>query len=227
MLPSGEIVGLMALGVLIACAACLRVAVQPVRRRDGAESMVVAASPASRVQAATERDHVKPRTSLPSTVATGAGHHTTDDPPFRMQMNAHAHATEFVMWMRDMGFAGRYTAAQIVDFYSGWFVRDVRVFPIPPTKFLEALNKHPGVGKKRDRLKDEHGNVPKLPSGSPMRTMFYTIAEEPAVHVPAGVRAIASPAHDSAARSRPRAEKYLPVATGKDEIVIGHERIAA
>ena len=132
------------------------------------------------------------------------------------------------MWMRDMGFAGRYTAAQVVDFYSSWFVRDVRVFPLPPTKFLEALNKHPGVGKKRDRLKDEHGNVPKLPSGSPMRTMFYTISDEANVHVPAGVRALSSPARDSAARSRRRAENYAPVAAHvEDEIVIGHERIAA
>ena len=135
-----------------------------------------------------------------------------DEPPFRMQMNAHAHAVEFVRWMRDMGLVGRYAAAEIANYYD-WFTRDQRVFPISAMKFLEALNKHPGVGKKRDRLKDAQGRVPKLPSGSPMRTMFYTIAED-AVHAPAGVSVLDTTPRKTAARDRA-------------EIVIGRERIAA
>ena len=127
-----------------------------------------------------------------------------------MQMNAHAHAIEFVRWMRDMGLAGRYSAADVGKYYD-WFTRDQRVFPIPSVKFLEALNKHPGVGKKRDRIKDENGNVPKLASGSPMRTMFYTIADEPAAHVPAGVRALPE---------RPRKPRATPATA---DVVAGFE----
>ncbi len=208
MLDAAQIAGLIAGGLFAVCVVALRLVPRP-------ESRVVAPSPGARVQAATVADHPSPRPTIGATAAPDHGRATrpaNDDPPFRMQMNAHAHAVEFVRWMRDMGLAGRYSAADVGNYYS-WFTRDQRVFPIPTTKFLEALNKHPGVGKKRDRLKDENGNVPKLPSGSPMRTMFYTIAEE-AVHAPAGVSALAAK------------KRRVPQASDAS-IVIGHERKAA
>jgi len=204
MLSLDQVAGLTALGVF----AFVLVAMRATPR---SESRLVAASPRAQVLVATGRDRPSPRPG--DAAATVAEHgHANDDPPFRMQMNAHSHAVEFVRWMRDMGLSGRYPAAAITGYYD-WFTHEERVFPIPAAKFLEALNKHPGVGKKRDRLKDAQGRVPKLPSGSPMRTMFYTIADE-AVHAPAGVSVLDTTPRNTAARNRA-------------DIVIGRERIAA
>lgn len=252
MLDGAQIAGLLALGAFVFSLGAMR----SLPRR---ESSVVASSPDMRVQSATGADRPRPGAELASPMVnrlpsgepagardTGArgmarARNRDDDPPFRMQMNAHAHATEFVDWMRAMGFSGRYAAADVVDYY-GWFTRDVRVFPIPEMKFLEALNKHPGVGKKRDRLKDAQGRVPKLPSGSPMRTMFYTIVEEQAAKLPSGVRAGLPAAPDTAVPKRtahaaapraghaatPRAgQRVAAAAPGKDDLVLGEERIAA
>jgi hypothetical protein len=172
------------------------------------ESRVVAASPPSRVLVATATVQRSPRSGIGAATVADRGP-ANDDPPYRMQMNAHAHAVEFVRWMRDHGFAGRYSAAEVGNWYD-WFTRDTRTFPIPSNKFLGALNDHPGVGKERARLKDENGRVIKLPSGTPARTMFYTIGEEVGVHVPAGVSALAAK------------KRQQPVGRGAD-IVIGEE----
>lgn len=208
MLSLDQVAVLLALGVFAFVLVALRVA----PRR---ESRLVATSPQSPAPVATGADRPSPRASVGAATAADRGppnRPVNDDPPFRMQMNAHSHAVEFVRWMRDMGLAGRYSAADITSYYE-WFTRDQRVFPIPSMKFLEALNKHPGVGKKRDRLKDAQGRVPKLPSGSPMRTMFYTIADD-AVHAPAGVSALDVTPRKASSRDRA-------------DIVIGRERIAA
>ncbi|MFN3625822.1 MAG: hypothetical protein ACK4TP_17395 [Hyphomicrobium sp.] len=210
MLGHGADIGpmIVALGTLLLGASMIGSWV--VRRR---ESRLVAASPPSRVQVGTGRVPPSPRPTIGATAVPDRGP-ANDDPPYRMQMNAHAHAVEFVRWMRDHGFAGRYSAAEICAWYFDWFTRDVRAFPLPANKFLEALNKHPGVGKKRDRIKDAKGKVLKLQSDSPMRTMFYTIGEEPAVHAPSGVSALA------ATKKRNNTAK-------SDDIVAGFERKAA
>lgn len=161
-------------------------------------------------------DRPSPRAPVPASMAQVRGP-IGDDPPFRMQMNAHAHAVEFLRWMRDHGFAGRYSAADLAAYYD-WFVVDFRVFPLPHVKLLEAVNKMPTVKKSRDRIKDpQTGKVVKLASGSPMRTMFYTIAEE-AVHVPAGVSALGG--------KRSPQRKAAPIASD-DDIFAGLEREAA
>jgi hypothetical protein len=128
-------------------------------------------------------------------------------------MNGHAHAVEFVRWMRDHGFVGRYAAAEILDYYA-WFAIDFRAFPLPQSLLLAALNGHGGVRKKRDRIKDpKTGRVLKLASGSPERTTYYTIGEAPAEHLPAGVAAT-PPGRRVPSKAKP---------AGGDDLFVGEE----
>lgn len=163
------------------------------------------------------------RVPVTGMVATGSY-----DPVYRMTMNNHTHLVEFIAWMRDHGFAGRYSAAQIGDYYD-WFTRDIRAFPIPVATLLTALNKHPGVKKKRDRIKcPRTGKVLKLASGTPQRTTYYTISEVPAVHVSSGVLALpgkkrqGKPAPQLQRRTG-RVQGGAAVANDPDEILIGYE----
>lgn len=139
----------------------------------------------------------------------------SDDPIFRMSMNSHAHAVEFVMWMRGHGFTGRYSTAEIVEFYGDWFVYDLRVHPLDVQTFLTALGRlHSSVRKKRDRVKcPRTGKVLRLASGTPVRAYYYTIKDVDEVKVPRGA---GSPSRAAARPARARA-------SGPNDILAGYE----
>lgn len=139
------------------------------------------------------------------------------DPIFRCYLSNHAHAVEFVEWMRgwgEMTIGKPFSSAQIMEYYE-WWTHDARVFPIDENLFLTALGKlQVSVKKKRARAKSqETGKAIRLDtaSRSPVRPYYYTILDADVVHVPTG-----------AARSpslRNRARQAGP----RDGIVAGHE----
>lgn len=147
---------------------------------------------------------------------------------YRQQWGTHAHIVEFVRWMRDWGFTSRYAVAEIVDYYA-WFAADMRVEPLGASVFLTALSgdagKALGVAKERARIKDpKTGKVPRLSSGTPERTRYYTIGETPQVRLPGGIAATRR------RQAAPPRESRISV-PGPDAILAGHEtepeRIAA
>lgn len=155
-----------------------------------------------------------------------------------MQLGTHATAVEFVGWMRAMGFAGcRRSAAEIVDFYR-WFCSDLHIAPLGEGEFLAALGNHRQVRKKRDRIKcPKTGKVLKLASGTPARTRYYTVLDADTVRLPTGV-APAAPRAESRpqtresrgdgrgpVRAQPR--KQANARPSADDLIAGHERIAA
>lgn len=152
------------------------------------------------------------RSGVPDAGQSGA---EDADPVFRCYLNNHAHAVEFVEWMRGWGspaIGNPYSSREIMEYYA-WWTRDARVFPIDENLFLTALGKlQISVRKKRSRVKSPStGKALRLSSGSPVRPYYYTILAADEVHVPTGA------ARSSAQRSR-RAG-----AVDRDAIVAGHQ----
>lgn len=74
----------------------------------------------------------------------------------------------------------RRSSADVLANYRRW-AHARSLMTVPEWQFLNLLAQQPGVEKKRDRLKDANGRVPRTEGGSPERTNYYTIVELPPV----------------------------------------------
>lgn len=102
-----------------------------------------------------------------------------------LEMRPIDHVREFLSFVRDTQLGkhpktGRWECRrdsdQWVAAYHAWAEsRAIKV--IPEWQLLGLLGQQAGVEKKRDRLKDAHGRVPKTDGGSPVRAYYYTITE--------------------------------------------------
>lgn len=102
-----------------------------------------------------------------------------------LEMRAIDHVREFLAEVRanQLGKSprsGRWEcrrdSAQWLKVYHAW-AESRALKTIPEWQFLGLLAEQAGVEKSRDRLKDAAGRVIKTPTGSPVRSYFYTVFE--------------------------------------------------
>ena len=131
-----------------------------------------------------------PRGAMPATMVGDRAHQgpgaLVAGPKTRVWYGAEYQVNDFVSVTIASGGCDRWRDQSILRAYHAW-ARDGHIDIVADAVFLAKLARHPHVKRTRDRLKNDKGRVIYLPSGTPMRGVFYTISERPYAVVPDGV----------------------------------------